>query len=146
MQTVNRNPTAAEVRKFGLVIFCGFAVIGTLLWWQGCAEDSGWHWTSSGLQLAAVILWTMGAATLIVAAISYSLGRGIYVVWMTGATYLGTVMTFVMLSLLFVLLLPVFSLIRFKDPLRLKLAAPGESYWEDHRPHESTLERTIRPF
>jgi hypothetical protein len=42
-------------------------------------------------------------------------------------------------------LLPVFSLIRFSDPLRFKLKSGG-SYWEDHPPHEPTLERTMRPF
>jgi len=64
---------------------------------------------------------------------------------MTGAMYLGMAMTTVLLSVLFVILLPFFSLIRLADPLRLKPKSSG-SYWEDPTPHDATLERTRRPF
>ena len=75
-----------------------------------------------------------------------SVATPVYVVWMTAAMWIGRVMTPVLLTALFVVLLPVFSLIRLGDPLRLKLKPKGESYWEDHKHHESTLERTARPF
>ncbi|MHC4066283.1 MAG: hypothetical protein ACYSUQ_08685 [Planctomycetota bacterium] len=146
MPDLKRDPALAEVRTFGLVMLCGFAVIGLLLWWRGCAEATGWGWAGTGLQWAAVVLWTLGVLALIVTRVSAAAGRSIYVRWMAGASYLGMVMTFVLLSLLFVVLLPVFSLIRLKDPLRIGLARRNASYWEDHEHHESTLERTARPF
>jgi hypothetical protein len=65
---------------------------------------------------------------------------------MSVAFFIGGIMTVVLLSILFVVLLPVFSLIRFADPLRMRLKPPGESYWEEHKHHDSTLERTARPF
>ena len=65
---------------------------------------------------------------------------------MTLAGAIGTVVTFVLLSVLYFVFLPIFSLIRFKDPLRLKMPPKATSYWEEHKHHESTLERTARPF
>ena len=146
MLPVNRAPTLAELRTFGLVVFSGFLVIGALLWWFGRAAETGLAWTGNGRHWAAAILWSLAALILLVTLVSESLGRPVYVVWMTGARYLGMAMTFVLLSVLFVILLPIFSLIRLKDPLRLRPGRPGESYWEEHQHHESTLERTARPF
>jgi hypothetical protein len=145
MQLVNRNPSVREVRNFGLVMLCGFAVLAGLFWWFGKTEGGGWGWSGSGLHWGSVVLAASGLAILLITLVSAAAGRVVYVVWMTAATYVGAVMTFVMLSVLFVVLLPVFSLIRFKDPLRMKLSKDG-SYWEEHQHHESTLERTIRPF
>jgi hypothetical protein len=146
MQLVKRDPTPSELRTFGIVVFCGFLVIGAALWWLGRAPESGLRWTGSGRHWTAIGLWGLGTLILLLTLLSPSAGRPVYVLWMTGAGYLGTVMTFLLLSVLFVVLLPIFSLIRLKDPLRLRHAAPGASYWEDHRHHESTLERMARPF
>jgi len=70
----------------------------------------------------------------------------VYVGWMSAAFAIGAVMTVVLMTVLFIVLLPLFSLTRLADPLRMKLKPAGESYWEDHKHHESTLERTARPF
>ena len=145
MQLANRNPSVREVRKFGLAMLCGFVVLAGLFWLFGKAEEGGWGWSGSGLHWASAVLAVLGVTILLTTLASHTAGRMVYVVWMTAGAYIGTVMTFVLLSALFVVLLPIFSLIRFKDPLRMKLKAGG-SYWEDHRHHESTLERTIRPF
>ncbi len=123
----------------------GFGIIGLVLWYVG-PEPNGWSWTGIVGQKVAVAAWVLGLVLLLISLGPQSIGRPVYVAWMTAATYIGTVMTFVLLSVLFLVLLPVFSLIRLKDPLRMKLLRAGESYWEDHEHHESTLERTIRPF
>ena len=145
MQLVNRNPSVREVRNFGLAMLCGFTVLAGLFWWFGKTEGGGWGWSGGGLHWGSAGLASLGLTILLITMVSAAAGRVVYVVWMTAATYMGAVMTLVMLSVLFVVLLPVFSLIRFKDPLRMKLSKDG-SYWEDHQHHESTLERTIRPF
>jgi hypothetical protein len=150
MYKVNRHPSVAEVRTFGLVILIGLLVIGALLWladWYRFRRPEPLvAWAGSTLQWLAVLLWIVGPLAGGASLASRAAGRVIYVVWMTGATYVGTVMTFVLLTVLYFVFLPVFSLIRLKDPLRLKLLGPGKSYWEDHEHHESTLERTARPF
>ena len=146
MLNVNREPTPSALRVFGLTVFGGFVVLGAVFWWLGRADGAGLAWTGSGLHWAAIVLWIVGAIMLALTLGAQGLGRRVYVVWMTMGALVGTVTTFVLLSVLFVVFLPWFSLIRFKDPLRLKLARRGDSYWEPPDPHESTLERMIRPF
>jgi len=143
---VNQNPTRSDVRKLGVTVLGGFVVLGAVFWWTGRASGGGFGWSGSGRQWAAVVLWSAGAVALGGTLASESLGRRIYVGWMTGASWLGAGMTLLLLTVLFVTILPFFALIRFKDPLRLRAAPPGESYWEPHAPHEDTLERTRRPF
>ncbi|UCD27586.1 MAG: hypothetical protein JSV03_10760 [Planctomycetota bacterium] len=151
MQAVNMNPNVSQVRTFGLVMLGGLCVIGAVLWYKGLLPaagwwpDAGWGWRGNGWHVTAVILWGSGILFAATCIGSYVPGRILYVVWMTIAMYLGMVMSTFLLSILFFLLLPIFSLIRFKDPLRLKLKQQG-SYWEEHDPHEATLDRTRRPF
>jgi hypothetical protein len=146
MYEINRNPTRAELRKFGVVILCGLTVIGALLWWTGRGEGAGWGWNGSRLHWTAAALWFVGAGVFLLTLMSQGPSRVIYVAWMTLAGGIGTVVTFVLLSVLYFVFLPIFSLIRFKDPLRLKMPRTAHSYWEEHKHHESTLERTARPF
>jgi hypothetical protein len=150
MPAVNRDPTRAQLRSFGLVMLAGMAVVGALLWYRALPRETGWQpsswgWTGSPTHLVAVVLWGLALAVALVCHMWYSLGRVLYVGWMTMAMYLGLVMTTLLLSILFIVLLPVFSLIRLKDPLRLRLRSSG-SYWEAPTPHEPTLDRTRRPF
>ncbi len=151
MQAVNRSPTRLQVHTFGLVVLGGMVVIGALLWYRGLLApgrwwpDAGWGWNASSAHTIAVVLWGLGVLMAIVCGVSYPLGRVLYIGWMTSAMYLGIVMTTLMLSALFFVLLPVFSLIRLKDPLRLKLK-PSDSYWEDPTPHEATIDRMRKPF
>jgi hypothetical protein len=93
----------------------------------------------------ASALFALAVLIVLACFVSYAIGRLLYIVWMTGAMYLGLVVTTVLLSVLFVILLPLFSLIRLSDPLRLRMKSSG-SYWEDPTPHEATLERTRRQF
>lgn len=143
--SVNRNPSREDLRSFGLVMLCGLGVIGGLIWCYGGAAGWRWGWQGDAGQRLAITLWGLGAAVTAITLTSVSLGRPIYVVWMTAAMWMGMVMVPVFLTVLFVVLLPVFSLIRFADPLRMKLKKGG-TYWEDHAPHEATLERMRRPF
>jgi hypothetical protein len=145
MPLVNKNPSVGDLRKFGWAMLLGFGVIGVALWYVG-PDPNGWRWAGVAPQQVAVVAWILGPALWLVSLGPRPVARPVYVGWMTAAMYVGTLVTFVLLSVVFVVVLPIFSLIRFKDPLRLKLGASGDSYWEDHAHHESTLERTIRPF
>lgn len=131
--TINRDPSADELRKFGGAMVLGFGVIGGIVFWAGAAS-------------VAIGLWSLGVALLLLTRVSLSASKPVYVVWMTVASFVGIVMSTVLLTLLYVTLVPVFSLIvRRGDPLRKRLH-DGESYWEDYRAHEPTLERCQRPF
>ncbi len=136
---VNQDPSASEVRKFGVTIFIGLGVIGALLWWLavGDAEGAGLHVT--------IALWAVGAVVAAVSFASHAAGKAIYVVWMTLAMWMGKIMVPVFLTVMYFVFLIPFTLIRFKDPLRLKLKREG-TYWEKHAPFEPTIERMSRLF
>lgn len=147
MLPVRNNLPAEEIRRFGMITLGGFAVLGGLFWFKG----SGWSWSDAlswhagGWRLAALMLWSLGAGFATVCTASHRLGLKLYVAWMSMAVRMGAVMSTVLLSVMFVLLLPVFSLIRLGDPLRLKRGG-SDTYWEDHRSEEPTLERMSRSF
>lgn len=150
MLSVNHNPTSAELRTFGRVMLGGLGLIGLILWYLGVKPHGSWSpssfaWHGVTQHYIAVALWLTGTAIFVLTLISLSAARSVYVAWMTIAMWVGTVVTTVLLSVLFFLLLPVFSLIRFKDPLRLKLGTQ-QSYWEDHKVEEISLERMRRIF
>lgn len=125
----------------------GFGAIGVLLWIAGArrAGASVSAWTGSGAQIAAIVFGLLGAGLFALSRASRSITKTVYVGWMTVTIPVGIVMSTILLTVLFVLILPVFSLIvRRGDPLRKKLG--GSTYWEDYKSHEPTLERMRRPF
>ena len=147
MFRVNRNPSESDLRKFGRAMLIGFGAIAIVLWigaaWRSDASAS--VWTGAGGQIVAIVSASLGAGLFALSRASRSITRTVYVGWMTATTPVGIVMSTILLTALFVLILPVFSLIvRMADPLRRKLG--GSTYWEDHKPHEPTLERMRRPF
>lgn len=149
MFTVNRNPTARDIHSFGRAMLIGFGAIGAIVWllaWRKGLMPGLFSWSGSGAQSAAVALWFVGLSLFVVTRIAPVAARFVYVTWMTGANAVGVVMSTFLLTLLFLLVLPWFSLIvRWGDPLRKRRKKEG-TYWEDFKPHEPTLERMQRPF
>lgn len=64
--------------------------------------------------------------------------------WKKVAHAMGVFNTYLLLSVLYFLFIPFFSLVRFSDPLSKRLGAA--SYWRDRKPVPDTLERHRRPF
>ncbi len=149
MFTVNKNPTISDLRKFGWAMLVGFWAIGALLWlspWLKTRDLPALGWSGTGLQFTAISLQALGVGLCFLSLAAPPVARPVYVAWMTAAGAIGIVMSTVLLTVLFVFLLPVFSLVvRAGDPLRKRLTAGG-TYWEDYKPHEATLERMKRPF
>lgn len=149
MFTVNRNPSRADLHNFGWAMLGGFGLLGLAAWvvppLRG-SEPVAFGWTGQPNQSAAICLWALGVALFAAAFAPGSVARRVYVIWMSMVTPVGLVMSMVGLTLLFILLLPIFSLVvRFGDPLRRKLRKDG-SYWEDYKPYEPTMERMKRLF
>jgi hypothetical protein len=142
--SVNRKPARSELCKFGLTVLIGLGIIGGLLWWRLGPADVGQLGLTGG-RIAAIVLWIVGVLVGLVSLAAPRLGRYVYVGWMTGAAAIGLVVTPILFTILFIVVLPVFSLIRLGDPLRLR-KSKRKTYWEDPKPHQPTLERMMRPF
>jgi len=56
------------------------------------------------------------------------------------------VQTFILLALVYYCVLPLFSLSRFADPLRLAKRDPDQGLWRQRPPVEPTIERFRRLF
>jgi len=130
-------------------MIAGFAVLGGILWlapWVKQQEMAALAWSGSRVQVAAVCLWALGLVLLGVSRGPHALARAVYVGWMSVAVLLGIVMTTILLTAIFIVVLPLFSVVvRLGDPLRKKLTN-DDTYWEDYRPYEPTMERMRRPF
>jgi hypothetical protein len=144
LKAVNKDPSTSELRKFGLAMLLGFGVLGGLLWWRGRPPHS-WGYAGNGRHQLALALWGLGALLGVIGFTGKTLGRPVYVGWMSAARAIGKVMTTILLSIVFFVLLPFFAFVKLRDPLGKKLRPDG-SYWTDHKPHEPTLERVRRPF
>jgi hypothetical protein len=59
--------------------------------------------------------------------------------------FMGMILTFVLTFIMYFVVVPPFSLIRFSDPLRKKWN-DNESYWEDKKPLDTSLEGMKRLF
>ena len=145
LSRVERNPSRRDVRTFGLTVLIGLGVIGLLIWWMARGEETGLAWAGRGLQWLSVGLWLLGTAACAACFASHAVGRLVYIIWMSAAMCIGMVMVPLLLSVIYCVVVPVFSLIRLKDPLRKNLRKEG-SYWEPHKPYEPTLERMQHPF
>ena len=112
--SVNRNPSHEELRKFGWAMLIGFSVLGAAAWTVYAARN-GWEpllsWTGTTAQVASVCLWSLGVVLWILGLAVPGVAKPVYVTWMTVTLPMGIVMSTVMLSLVFFVLLPVFALI-----------------------------------
>src|SRR3972149_2830043 len=137
MFTVNRNPSSADLRKFGWAMLGGFGVIGAILWvmaWRKHGGDGVLGWSGAGAQVVAVCLWALGAGLGALSLLSPASAKPVYVAWMRVTVPIGMVMSTILLTLVFVLVLPLFAMIvRLGDPLRRKLGAT--TYWEGYKPY-----------
>ena len=136
MFRVNRNPRAKDLRRFGWAMLAGFTVVGAVAWLAGRPEGrSPLSWRGSPGQLTGVAFLGVGLAVWLVSTLSPRAARTVYVAWMTAASHVGRVMSLVLLTALFVGLLPLFSLIvRMGDPMRRRRSSTG-TYWEPYRAH-----------
>lgn len=146
MFTINRNPSPRDLRWFALGMLVGLPVIAGLLTYLARSGSGAGEGRSSIVTMAVAIgLSAIGILAGLIALTSASLGRRLYVAWMTLTMPVGLFLSTILLSLIYFLFLPVFSfIVRRHDPLRKKLG--GATYWEDYKPHEPTIDRMRRPF
>lgn len=144
---VNRHPNSRDIRTFGWAMLGGFGFLAAFFWiaaWRGGATLTAW--SGSAGQITAAVLLSLGMVLFALSHVAVSASKHIYVLWMTVGLAIGLVVSTILLTFLFFLVLPFFSLIvRRGDPIRKK-AGSVESYWEDYKPHDPTLDRMRRLF
>ena len=126
--------TKKELRKFGLVMTVPLALIGGYLWWKG----------------RGAYPYVLGAATffLLSGLLVPQLLRPIEKVWMKFAEIMGAIMTRVILSVAFYLMItPLGLVLRLmgKDLLHLRFEKDCESYWIPAEP-DGPATRPYKPY
>ena len=114
------DTSSKEIRKFGLVIAIALGVIGSFVYVKfGNFDVVGW-------------LWGIGLLFLILGFILPSVLRPIYKIWMLLAFFIGGIVSRVILTVLFyVVLTPTGLVLRLfgKDVLDQRFEKDRESYW-----------------
>lgn len=135
---MGENVTTKDLRIFGIGSGVILIVLGQLVNWR-------FEWESR--QTVMMVMSGIGAVGAVMGLLAPRALEPIYKPWMAGAMVMGVVMTAVLMSVLFIVVVPIFSLIRFTDPLRMRLSKdPSDSYWEPHRNSEPTIDRFSKPF
>ncbi len=110
--------TSRELRKFALVMALAFAFVTLLLWWKG--------------RPSAQITASVSLFFIVFGLLFPKLLSPIEWVWMKFAHFIGVIMTFIILSLTFFVVITPFGLIMRlfkKDLLSLKFDKSIKSYW-----------------
>lgn len=132
---INWNPTAHELRKFGLTMLLGFAVIGMVLQF------------GIGVPVAAYIAYGLGAVLGLLGLSGTVVGRWGYRAWMSIAFVMGNVISRVLLAIIyFGLFTPLgwFRRLLGNDELQLKKPL-RDSYWSDV-PKATRMDNAQRQF
>ena len=110
--------TNRELRKFGLTLAIGFVVLGCILLWK---EKSAGHYTMGAV-----------AALVLISLIRPGILAPVEWLWMKIAHALGSVMTYILLTLTFYLMITPIGLVMKiigKDPLNRKFDKDTQTYW-----------------
>ena len=129
---VKKSPRA--LRKFGLVMTVPLLILGALLWWKG--------------KPAAPYLLALAGFFLIIALVLPRILQPIEWVWMKLAHILSAIMTRVILTLTFYLVITPLGLamrLLGKDLLHLKFEQNRQSYWVPVEP-DGPQSRPDKPY
>ncbi len=125
LQEIKELPSGPrDLRKFSLTVGAAFVVL-----WAVLAFVFPYAF-GKGKDLP--ILWQIGVALAVAGTLVPAVVKPLYYAWMTMALALGFVMTRVLLTIFFFLIMtPVALVFRLigKDPLHRKLDREAESYW-----------------
>jgi len=116
-QHVKWQPDARELRRFAIAMLVGFFVFGALSTWR-----------AKGIGTGAIVLWSIGAA-LAVAAFVPKLGRIAYLTVYLPTSIIGYVVSNVMLTLMFFLVI---------TPLGIVLKLTGKDLLQQRRQNRTT--------
>ncbi len=126
----NISTTKEDIRKFGYLVGGIIVLIGLFILWKGTTD----YRIFLGLGLALIILGVVIPSVL----------KPIYYVWMVFATILGWIMTRVILTVIFYLIVTPIGLIAKifrKKFLDLSFKTNDTTYWNYRQDSESNIEK-----
>ena len=112
------DPDRTELRKFSLILGGAFLALGSFAWYRG-----------SG---AAPYLLVPGAGIALVGVVFPAAVRWLFFVWMALGLVLGTIVTGIILAVVFIVAVTPIGLIMRatgRDPLNRKLDPDAPTYW-----------------
>lgn len=126
--SINWKPTPRELRWFGVAMIVGFGVMGTL------CQFGGWP-VGEPHPKTAVVLWVVGGIAGALGLTGTRAALPVYWAWMAVALVMGTIVSYVLLALVFYVLFTFMGLLaRLVGRDRLQLRRPPSStpsYWQD---------------
>jgi saxitoxin biosynthesis operon SxtJ-like protein len=127
--------SSAHLRRFGLTVGAGLAILGVLSWYRGHAT-------------APPVLWAIGGTLSVLGLTVPNLLLPVEKAWMALALVLGWINTRIILSLLFyVVFTPIGVVMRFfRDPLNRRFRDQDAGYWIHRETARLDLEAYKRQF
>lgn len=120
MLEINRNPSARDLRWFGIVVALFLGLVGLVVWWRGGSLTvSGWM---AGVGVGLAVLYYAVPPV----------RKHMFVGWMVLAFPIGWTMSMVILMLAYyAVLAPIGLLMRMlgHDPMSRKLEPDAATYW-----------------
>jgi hypothetical protein len=114
-----------DLRSFGIIIFFAGLVIDAIIYWK------------HGLQAKSLFIYsTLGSLFLITGLLIPNLLKPIHKIWMILAVILGFIMTKLIMTLTFILIVtPIGLLLKLsgKDLLNLKIKEKENTFWKDYQ-------------
>ncbi len=140
---INWSPDKTEMRKFGLTVFVGFAVISVLIVLGGYARVEKF---SNAPDIITYLL-SVGIIIFTVSYLAPAAARPLYLIWFFVAACIGIVVSNLILMVFFYLVFtPIGLLIKLsgRDPLKLK-KVPNLSNWNSCK-RKTDLKRYYRQY
>jgi hypothetical protein len=121
---IDKYPSPAKLRTFGLLLPVFFGAAGAL---------ARWRW---GMPSLALAVWILGATTVVVYLAVPRVRRSIYVGWMVAVMPIGVCVSILVLAVTYFLILTPIGWVRrlFDDPLERQLDRQAVSYWLPTKP------------
>ncbi len=119
---INWKPTNKDLTKFGVVILIGFGLIGLVVFFK--------HKPS-----VAMGLWLGAALVCVLSAVLPAAVKPLYFIWMGFGMVMGAIMSRVILTIIFYLVLtPValFFKLKGRDALNKRKHTDAATYWHEH--------------
>jgi len=120
---IDRNPPAAHLKSFGIMLVLFVALIGALSWWRNGTSDG------------AVRIWAIGGALAAAYWAVPALRRPVYVGWMYAAFPIGWTVSHLLIATIYYLVVTPIALAARAtgyDPLRLRFDRSAPTYWVRH--------------